>query len=243
MNNFINKNKNIHDHVIVGDANIDTLINSDESLKYLNIFFENGYNSYINGITRYNPNNNRNGSCIDHFMVKSDSTIHSCKFIDKITDHYPVFISINNQPIFNNEKFYRINYNQLIKLCYKTDWNDLIKIKDTNTAIVQLIEKINSICDLSKKLVNKNSKPRQNWITPAIIISCNKKRKLYNLYKSNPDNNEFKNNYINYQNRLKYIINYAKIRYENYKVKNSDSKGLWNFINTKLNKSNKKIKI
>ena len=176
-------------------------------------------------------------------MAKTNYTINSCKFIEKISDHYPVLIKFNAVRDLRNDKFYKLNYNKIIKLCYETNWNELKNIKDVNVAITKIVEKINSICEMSKMTMEKNNKLRKNWITPAIVNSCNRKNKLFLLHKSNPDDAIIKKTYNDYQNKLRYIINYAKLKYEKSITQKSDAKGLWNFVNLKLNRLKKDTKI
>lgn len=56
------------------------------------------------------------------------------------------------------------------------------KNKRCYIAIFKLTEKIYLLIEQSKKLTQKNLKPRQNWITQGIVISCNKKKTTQIIY-------------------------------------------------------------
>ena len=94
LKTYILQNKQVNEHLIIGDTNIDTLINNETTNDYLNILLSNKFIPYINTVTR--PNNN-NGSCLDHIMVKSRMKYLACKFINRFSDHYPILISCNNK--------------------------------------------------------------------------------------------------------------------------------------------------
>ena len=83
MHAFLKNNKNTLNHFIIGDSNINTLNTESD---YLDNFFENKYLSCINTITRPGDNNDE-GSCLDHIMIKSQKNVTTCKFLDKFTDH------------------------------------------------------------------------------------------------------------------------------------------------------------
>ena len=73
---------------------------------------------------------------------------------------------------------------------------------------------------------------RKNWISTAIITSCNKKEMLYKLSKMKPDCNNLKNGYKNYSKLLNKVIKYAKFKFERNKIEKSseDPKQLWEII-------------
>ena len=62
---------------------------------------------------------------------------------------------------------------------------------------------------------------RKNWISTAIIISCNKKEMLYKLWKMKSDCNDLKNEYKNYSKLLDKVIKDAKFKFERNKIEKS----------------------
>ena len=75
------------------------------------------------------------------------------------------------------------------KLAKTVDW-DLSSIDDVNKAFYLLLEKKNFILENSTKLISKKQtrKDKKDWITNAIKKSCEKKQKLYNLWRNEPHN-------------------------------------------------------
>ena len=57
-------------------------------------------------------------------------------------------------------------------------------------------------------------KPRKEWITKAIMVSCKTKEKLYNTWNREPDNEQLKAKYINYNKLLDKTIREAKNNFE-----------------------------
>ena len=68
--------------------------------------------------------------------------------------------------------------------------------------------------------------------------SCTTKEKLYKLWKNDPDNNRKREEYKNFTNILKNIINKAKELYDKKQIVSSlnSIKSIWNVINQKLEK-------
>ena len=64
--------------------------------------------------------------------------------------------------------------------------------------------------------------PRKNWISPAIITSCKKKKEmLYKLHKMDPNYVVLKQDYKNYAKMLDKVIKDAKFKYERDKIEKS----------------------
>lgn len=54
--------------------------------------------------------------------------------------HYPLFLTINKlDNNFNGNVAKPINYNKLVKLAEKTNWNSILSIQDLNLATESLI--------------------------------------------------------------------------------------------------------
>ena len=112
---------------------------------------------------------------------------------------------------------------------------------DPNKATNSFIDSINNFISLarinSKANTTKNKlKSRKKWITKTIIVSCKTKEKLYNTWKGEPDNEQLKTNYINYNKYLDKTIREAKINFERNRFFQNSLRQLWKLINTKLEK-------
>ena len=123
------------------------------------------------------------------------------------------------------------------------DWQSIKTIKDPNHAINVLINKIKECQDkatcITKKNIHKNNLcPRSDWITTAIMKSCQNKEYLYNKMKKEPKNNQIKETYKNYVKILNKVIKNAKINYEKHRIKANinNARQLWKIINSKIGK-------
>lgn len=121
----------------------------------------------------------------------------------------------------------------------------MLSIHDPNIAVNSLIKLIQECLELAittkKSKRNSNQKPRNNWITPAILNSCNKKEQLYRLWKLNPSNMEIRSEYRKYTKILDKVIVQAKLIYDRDLIKrNSDNCGkLWLVVKKILGKEAK----
>ena len=122
----------------------------------------------------------------------------------------------------------------------------MLHINDPNLALNNLIDKIKMcLCKAEytiKTNKNKNMRPRKNWITRAIMKSCTTKDKLYKLWKKDPYNNRKREEYKNFTNILKNIINKAKDLYDKKHIEASmnSPKRIWMVINKKIGKNRKR---
>ena len=121
---------------------------------------------YLLFITRPNPQNSELGTCIDNMFLKTNFiNINPYKFIPKITDHYPLFISITTSKEIRDSKNYHsfIDYRKLNHEANYLNWHIMSQHKDPVTALDSLIANIRTIINKAKvtKKTKKN-KPRKN---------------------------------------------------------------------------------
>ena len=225
--NFINsikqlliKNVNVQNHIIIGDFNIDLLKPDSESEVFMSNYLEHEYLPNFVTVTR--PNNNGGGSCIDNMFAKTNFKCKAHKIIQKITDHYTLLLHIDLNSldkIDNKKKSFSINYKKLINLCSKEDFNLLVN-SNIDDSLDQFINKVQELIKLSlnKTKVNKKDKKKsrahKEWITPALIKSCNTKSNLYKIWQNNPHNIALKENYMKFSNKLHNLIKYTKLKFE-----------------------------
>lgn len=252
---YLEENRNIKNHCIVGDFNIDimhlntTSYENNLSQEYLNNFLLNEYFPCFRGVTRP-ALVKHGGTCIDNFFFKSNSLIvQAYKLTIPFNDHYPLFVKFNNMKLLSKKKYTtkKINYEKLKNTACNMDWYSILSIQDPVCATNELINKIthcmeNSTYSIKYKRKDKNNIPRKKWITKAIIISCNKKEMLYNLWKKNKTSETLKNEYMEYTKILNKVIKDAKIKYEQGRIVDNlnDPKMLWKIINEKIGKGKKK---
>ena len=125
----------------------------------------------------------------------------------------------------------------------QTNWSEIKRCSDVNIATKLLIEKIQECIEKAKTKKKTRFKKRKAWIIEEIIKLCEKKDSLYRIWKEDLQNKEKKNNFTTFSNNLKKTIEQAKNKFENESVLSVSNNGkkLWQLINSKVNKKQKKF--
>ena len=241
-------NKAYKNNLIIGDFNID--INSNEVIdqEFLQTLLKKGYYPDFKEVTRPAISDCSKGTCIDNLYIKLNKIKYKTfTLTTPFNDHYPIFMSMKSIQKDNYNNTYKyINYKKLKKAASTENWSEIYNTNDPNLATEKLIQKIKNCINKAETTKNKNKKgnmiPRKNWITSAIMTSCNKKEKLYKTWQKDPENSIKRSNYQNYAKTLNQIINKAKEDYDKMQIRaNQDNpKKLWLLINNKLGKNIKK---
>ena len=238
---FLSDYKNSQNHIVIGDFNIDLLDLNLISQKFLTIFLEKGFIPCFIKITR--PSNSGvNDTCIDNMFIKTNfMNYNAYKTSLSFNDHYTLFLSFDhvylNKSRDNDSKF-NINYKKLRRVAKKSNWNDLL-LGDPNLTTDLIIHEIHNCIRLSKIGSNKHKSkdtPRKNWITTAIIVSCNRKEFLYKEWKKQPSNSELKNEYTKYAKELEKVIKAAKDKFDEkqFEYNSKNRRNLRKHINDKI---------
>lgn len=232
---FLENNKNIPVHAILGDFNLDLIQFNKKTEDYFYKLLQNGYQSMINSVTHPNTNP-ESGTCLDHIFFKGSLQCSAGKITSLVTDHYPVILSIHDNEInYKLKNKIEINKKKFLDLCSAEDWSQIYLIEDNEEALSALTNKLEKINKYSLKVVPRSQMPRNNWITPALINSVNTKDKLYKEWKKDVDNFIKKECYMKYEKKLKSLLRHAKNQWEIKQIQKSDPKNLWKYVNNKLN--------
>lgn len=243
---YLKSKSHLSNHFIIGDMNIDLLKENNNVHEYLNNYLEYGYNSLINIPTRITTDTI---SCIDHIFAKYSLDCQITPIVSdlELTDHLATMLSIHKCSTLSTDNKIshltnKLNFNELVKRVENIDWNSIYNEKDVNLtfdSFVSIIEESIEAATTKVRRKNKN-KPRKDWITKGLIISCKNKNLLYKRMKSDPTNFELKAEYNNYKNKLDILIQKAKITYFNERANelSNNAKALWKLLNKKINKSN-----
>ncbi|KAJ8666261.1 hypothetical protein QAD02_007923 [Eretmocerus hayati] len=113
MQDFTDFEKDLKNHIIIGDFNINILENDKYSNELLNNFYEMAYEPYFSKDTRISSNLS-DGTCIDNAFIKTNLDIESYRIDQPFTDHYPLLLRVS-QPIQTG----RINHNTRNRINYK----------------------------------------------------------------------------------------------------------------------------
>jgi hypothetical protein len=241
--------------IFAGDININIhnkhVLTVDES-SYLNMLYSTGFNSLVNGTTRLNSNGR--DSCLDHIMIRTNTPIQSktATLCTDITDHLPTFMGLKYLKKTDNDDFsrdkqvkYRIDIDKLNELLERELWVGVFDENDPHEAMKGFYDVLNACISNSKieKVVNGNKfRKIKPWITRGIVISIQKRSRLYSNLKNHerysnrmglPINEALRGSYITYRNMLNNLIrNCKKTYYENrLKQSSGNAKDIWKIVN------------
>lgn len=227
--------------LLIGDLNINILESDNNTIEYLNILSQFGFQNFINKPTRSCLSSS---TCIDHIFVKTKSLkVKSGIFITDLSDHYPILCQLEkseitcptNEPIsylsLNHSEFYGYLSTYIIR--YNAD-------STLDQRYQKLIFDISNIKNNFKYPRKFKRKSKNDWVTAEIISLIKRKEKLFKKFKKYPLDLVFKTAYKSTVSELKRIINLTKKQYYQNKFESLDSDKLkWNFANKVTNKSAK----
>ncbi len=236
---------------ICGDLNINLLNCSTHSdtNDYLNTFYAASFYPLIDKPTRVTT---KSYSLIDHIFTNVlDSKITPGVLFNDITDHFPIFMilnnNINNYPKTKQKKYHttrKINQSTMDSFSAELEqvnWDKVLNNSSSDNSYHIFIKLFTELYDkhfpkITKQInIKQQSKP---WITAGIIKSIKTRNKLYKSYLSNP-NDTNKSRYIKYRNKLTNLIKFScKKHYADlFNTHKHNIKNTWNTINKVLGKS------
>ncbi|KAJ8970980.1 hypothetical protein NQ317_003851 [Molorchus minor] len=189
-----------------------------ESENYLNTLAEFGFHPVINDYTRIQGDSK---SCLDHIFIRSkgdfDDLILPLIVQTSITDHFPVLFQLVTGGLKNNIQYKEniikhINYDKLREQLSDVDWSDVYNLKDVESAtkaFLSIIENKITLCTKVTKIKNSKYK-RKCWITNGIIKSIQNRDKLFREVQLEPLNEDLKQRYREYRNKLTALIKKTK---------------------------------
>ena len=152
LKTYIEQKRNILNHIIIGDFNINILECNAISLDFINNLLE---KRYFLGFTRPSKEAAKSGTCIDNIFVKTDFLITKAITLKVlITDHYPLLLENKDGKIKSGNieiktiEYY--NYNKLLNIALQIDWLKYKNDKDPNKIVNGLIKEIQYCIDNSK---------------------------------------------------------------------------------------------
>ena len=252
LGNKLNPISDKYKIIILGDTNIDTFQNSQNTKKYKNLLLcLNLRNLITNHFTRLNSNG---GTLIDHLLTNI-----SCKNVKSgilqydISDHLPIYGIVDlethkptTERVTHVRKFDESKQNVFCSflsqslLNYSKESDNL----DPNDSLEKLISCIkgayNSTFPLKKLTRRFSRKFRKPWITSSVLTQIKKKHKLYKKYLGNKTNENYEC-YKLQRNTVKRKIESSKKDYycKLFNQNKRNAKKTWNCINTILNKTQK----
>ena len=208
--------------------------------------FNNLLSAYCYFPTIFKPTRIQNGkqSILDNFYV-NELSYHdkSGVFIDDISDHLPIFLSLTvkdscakqrrKRKVFDKTKIPHLNEHLTSKL------QNFQKHKDANQACSELIGcYVEGIDKYSKNIqASTRTMALKPWVTPALLCSINKKNKLYKKFLRRP-NIENTKRYRQFRNILTKLTRESKRLYyeKSFEETKNNSKKTWELLNELINK-------
>lgn len=240
--------RNKHQHILVGDININILSDTEHSQTYLNILGEQDFHSCVNVYTRVQGESK---SCIDHLFVKNINKQPPLSVVleSHVTDHYTILFQFEMDNKVNNDKeehFVRhINFKELKKKLSQLTWTDVYNCPNVETATNVFIEQLTYNVNMcTKQRVIKTIK-KKTWITSGLIKSIKRRDELYKKWQRDKENRTLLEDFKIYRNKLNNLIKQTKNAYyiDKINLNKKDPKQLWNTVNEVYNKSKKNIDI
>lgn len=222
--------------ILVGDININITVNNQDvnSHEYLNL-------TASHGLLPAHTLPTRDQNCLDHFILKTNRSAAVLVLDTYITDHRPIFLAIEHKTKCATPKSTtkHVDISAIISEINMTDFYDILKLTDANTAADLLVLKLNHI---TAKHTREIKLPRKNrsikpWITSGLLRCIRNRDRLHIKCKQNPDNYVLRISYKRYRNFCNRLLRKHKTEYERnefLKAKNNP-KATWSIIKTITN--------
>ena len=224
---------------LIGDININifSINNAKYASDYGNMLASNGYFPLITLPTRVND---VSSTLIDHLITNDHkNSIFPGIIKTDLTDHYPIFCSINTFTFSNklNQQMYKrdlLNFTaeNFCEDLHKSILNFFPKDNAINPNNLNMI--FNNFINVVKTAVD-NHAPLKPWITRGLLISIKHKQKLYlsHFINGNTEKRNFYKKYVNKLNKIKFSSKQMYYQDELYKSKNNAFK-TWKVIKSLL---------
>lgn len=238
---------------ILSDTNLDLLkINNENSKDFLEICTCYGFLPLISKATRFQ---NASYSAIDHIFALNEQNIYNAGVItDQLSDHMLTFCEIGNlikKKASSNTRFIekRIINDQTIQAfkvaLFNQSWADVENAITPDIAFCEFFDVFNTLYELFFPLisikVNKKFSPRNAFMTPALLVSRDRKLQLAKLSKKYPtvQNIDF---YKSYRNLYNTLVRKSKNIHYGKKIQNCKGKSrkLWDVLKEITNSKGKK---
>ena len=237
--------------LIAGDFNYDLLKHESDPIigEFLQMMLDNSYQPCITEPTRIV--NNHKPSLVDNIYSNSIETCVSGNLFDKISDHLPSFIIIQNvKNKLKPKSIQRRNMKNFDELKYQADLYLLLQelelqknttYKNAEVAYnffhkknAAILHQLAPLEFLTRKQIELEMKP---WITKGILTSTRIKAKLFKLFKKTK-NNDYYAQFKFYRDTINSLLRKSKKQYhKRYFMQHAHNiKKTWKGINNLLHR-------
>ena len=116
-------------------------------------------------------------------------------------------------PIKLIRKYTPENINRLKDKLSSTNWSEVLTANDVDTSYNKFmnifVNSFNECIPLVQCKSNNKRKPRNPWVTKALLRSINRKNNLYYKYRTNPSD-KTRDKYVKYKNILTTLLRHEK---------------------------------
>lgn len=231
LNNLLESYRNMY---ILGDFNINLLINNDLTSKYKAYLESNGFNLLNKQSYSYPTRvSSHSSTCIDHVIsdsIYSPDLQHDLYLFDLIADHKSILVNVKKSGIANSILRNASNAYEIVNHKRITEKNLLNNIQPIN--FDDYIDSIKSIFNANRITVNCRSKARKPYINDQ-ILSLIQIRNNYAKLKSKFNSIYFVNEFKRYRNLVSHEINIAKKKFFSDYISNNigNQKKIWQTLN------------
>ena len=249
------KNKRI---TLLGDFNIDLLQfgNDPTAQALIELMTAHGFSQLISKPTRITDHS---ATLIDHIYTNRVQDICKSGLVTyDMSDHIGTYVSIalydkidyryalDENLRADNMKFNEENQAKFKDLLENENWDDVLNETDTQLMYDKFIDKYSGHYNTAFKVETTAPRKKQRaspkpWILPWLEEACDRKNRLYIAFIIEPTEKN-KTIYDKMKKFVKKQIRLAKRKYYNkyFEQHSSDSRKLWQMINSLLNRGRKK---
>ena len=233
---------------IAGDINIYFLKyhTDNKTSDYLDMLLNLGFLPIITKATRITDHT---ATLIDHIYTNCpQKVVKSGVCLVGISDHLPVFCTIENKlPFIQERKYYR----DFSKFNNELFIDDLNKINFNNFVSTDVNQSMNGITNALKEVTNKHAPIRKTsnaqqrllkkpWLSKGLLLSIKRRQKMFKSYFLSRDPEKV-NQYKRYNNKLNKLKELAKKNYfiAQFNLYKQNIKATWGLIGMLINMKKK----
>ena len=229
---------------ITGDINIDFFQynTNNQTSEYLDMLLSLGYLPIITRPTRITDHS---ATLIDHIYTNvPQKLVKSGICLVGITDHLPIFCTVDNKlPTCNERKYFR-DFSSFKDELFINDLNNLnfsnLVSSDVNQSMNNILKALTKITDKHaplKKISNSQKRLlKKSWISKCLLVSIKKRHKLFKSHFLSKDPEKIKQ-YLIYNNKLNKLKERAKKNYftAKFNLNKNNIKATWGLIGMLIN--------
>ena len=160
----------------------------------------------------------RLSSCLDHVVLRTQTTATSLLIDSPITDHSPVIIycNLNIKPKKSNHTKVKTDLPGVVDSLSRMDFSSIFQCHNPNAASESLVSMLSSVINSHSHTSQIPSRKRiiKPWITPGLLRCIRHRDKLRQNFKKHPENNVDQQIFYRYRNFCNNLLKDVKHTYE-----------------------------